>query len=224
MAQAIKSELIKVKKLLSIEDTENFQRLDILVGRAFDTNINKYKFVQPYYEQLNTLAYKSNNELRNSLLSLLNQVRFEANKAGNIETYLLLTTQEHALAGSTVPIPDNISAYLPVSCSFGQLTIEQAKKGRNIQFVSRTTGVSYFGLQGELAILSPFYTYYLLEPLDEKGNTVSDPQPIDFNKLNSLAFESPAKFETMNFDEIYQNCKITYFKANFFPYARDLST
>ena len=222
MAQAITSELNKAKQFLS---TDDFKRLDILVGRAFSTEINKYKFVQSYYERFNILTESPNKKLRNSLLFLLNQVKLEANKAGNIDAYLLLTTQEHVFAGSTVSKSNKFkSPYLPVGCLLGQITIEQAQKGRNIRFVSRTTGLSYFGLQGEIPGLRAFYAYYLLEPLDEKGDTVCDPRPIDFDKLNSLAFKNPAKFETMNFDEIYQNCKITYCKANFFPYARDLTT
>lgn len=99
-----------------------------------------------------------------------------------------LTPQELRLIGGTglwdELEADRSNAYLPAGLILGELTLPEAIKARELAQVSRFGGFPddfYNGLtevQGEDLLRKG---YFSLEPLDEQGRTVRDPQLLDQN-------------------------------------------
>ncbi len=118
-----------------------------------------------------------------------------------VESGYVLTSQEHNLLASsgaerTAPVNPKIP-YKPLGLLYGKYTREEVIAAREQQKVS---GAFLFcGLEiPELPKAHQGVTI-TLEPLDGKGNTIRDPQPLD-EKMNLIA---------------------NYRKTDKFPYRRD---
>lgn len=161
---------------------EEFADLITYVNKCFDPStkthlidVNKItrKFVQlPKQYILNKKGFYD--VLQEALVFLDN--------LGYVGGNLHLTYQEHRLVGGTEQDERILkNPYMPIGLAEGKIGIDKARKSRELDVVSGSFP-KYFGLE-KLFEYGGFYVN--LEPLDDDGNTIRDPVPLD-KELNPI--------------------------------------
>lgn len=97
----------------------------------------------------------------------------------------MLTYQEHLILPNTVS-DYSATPYTPLGIIFGQMTIAEALKARQLAQVNSAQGQWFCMQKSERA-------YFALEPLDEKGSTIRDPRMVDDN-LHVIATQYSPNF------------------------------
>lgn len=103
---------------------------------------------------------------------ILNEIYEYHLSKGFLSTADYLTTQEQMVIGGTPTIDDCDEPHKPLGLIIGEHNIEKINRAREVQ-IAQYHGVGYyFGLD------EPF-VWMSLELLDEEGNTIRDPIPLD---------------------------------------------
>lgn len=153
---------------------EDFVRLQNLVGRIFDKKTPTFAIS---LKQTDALAFLSFYKAMSS---------FHPPSVGNLDMLFkglsgvllqrgyrlnILTTQEHALSGSSKF--DAYQFYIPLGLLQGKMTLDETRKARELQLFSGALAAYYPSLPVE-----DFYLTVRLETLGSDGRTLRDPRPI----------------------------------------------
>ena len=119
---------------------------------------------------------------------LIDQVAESLRQLGYRPVNGIFSSQEHALVGSSSVDPQN--PYKPWTLLSGELTLEEVRKAREL---SRIMSVLPLYYRIPKAKGGNFPINVTLEQLDENGNTIRDPQPVD-ESLNPITHEKSENF------------------------------
>ena len=143
---------------------------------CFDKTTPSHKISIPgIYENIFSLYSKLKEKEQDQLTELVKQMKIMLENKGYRTNYL--TPQEQRLKG--IPycsIINNTQPYTPTGILNGTLSIDKAKTARELAKIEIVKG-KYFNENTS--------TMIYLEPLDETGKTIKDPQMLD-NSLNIL--------------------------------------
>ncbi len=213
---AVKADILReLRRIAGTVETRKgkreFGRVSLLVEKIFDPKTPSYQlsimgmaseFIKHGFHVPGTEmgAYSG-------LIVRLQQVLIGLGYREDISTY-----QEHTALGSTTGNYAK-TPYTPIGVLEGKLTIEDARQARILEVTTAVFAANY-GLNGGVG-----YTHVSLEQLDDAGNSVRDPRPVDVGKL-------PAAYRAfraghMTFGQMLDACAIPAQRAPDFPFRRD---
>ena len=100
------------------------------------------------------------------------------------------TPQEDRLTGGSEDLEYADQLYKPIGLIKGEMTIEEARKARELARVSSALRNHYI-VEGQE---NQMYISVTLEPLDVDGNTIRDPIPVDYQLSPLEHFEKAKSF------------------------------
>lgn len=158
-------------------EPEEFQGLRAYLERCFSSDIpshkrritdlslefaHRHRFVRPE----DAAAYDS---LRKQGIKLLENMGYRSN---------IWTSQEHALGGSSGQVPTD--PYKPLGLLDGTLTLEETRRSRELSRIAGAS-ITFFEFPDTTFPKDVLSITVTLEPLDDEGNTIRDPQPLNRN-------------------------------------------
>ncbi|MFH1682786.1 MAG: hypothetical protein ABIA37_03235 [Candidatus Woesearchaeota archaeon] len=176
--------IIGLSKILgNLDDKQEYLRFfeDCLDPFCLGSKIS-LKRLSDLYTQLQSAVAKAN---KTELDQIFQETRNILHQKGYHEERLFYTYQEHRLIGSTFFEQEPEEFYQPVSVMIGELEISEAQKARRL--------VKTVNILGDYFCIDDIFARASLEPLDQEGKTVNDPQRLD-NLLNPLPTEYSSDF------------------------------
>ena len=172
--------LAELSEILDNLDTEEDTRIAMepydYVVKCFDPDTPSHEiFLGKVYRITHRggLSHLIKREDQNRYEKLVEQVEQILIQRGYRYTDYYLTSQEHRILDPSAPHVCEDEPYKPVGITKGELTVEEAKRARELARYS-TALEHYFCMEKDGRVVK-----FSLEPLDENGNTIRDPQVLD---------------------------------------------
>ncbi len=171
----ILAELSEILHNLDTEEAISMEAYDYVV-KCFDPNTPSHEILLGEVYRIThrgELSHLIKREDQNRYEKLVEQVEQILIQRGYRYADYYLTSQEHRILDSSAPHVCEDEPYKSVGVTNGKLTVKEAKRARELARYT-TASKRWFCMQkdGQLVKVS-------LEPLDENGNTIRDPQVLD---------------------------------------------